>query len=144
MSKADDAVSCFNCGFNCAQAVLSSYSEELGMSKEQAFKASCAFGAGMGRMGETCGAVSGAYMVLGLKYGKYKQEDEAAKTKTYDLTREFAARFRARNGSTLCRELLGHDIGTPDGFKAIKEKGLTTTLCPKYVRDAAEIVGELI
>lgn len=144
MTKADDAVECFSTGYNCSQSVLSAHGEQLGMDKEQAFRVACAFGAGMGRLCETCGAVTGAFMVLGLKYGKVKTDDEPAKEKTYAKVQEFVKEFKARNGSIVCRELLGCDIGTPEGVKFAKENKLTTTLCPKYVRDAAEIVERLI
>ncbi len=70
--------------------------------------------------------------------------DEKSKEKTYAITNEFAIRFKARNGSINCKELLGCDIGTAEGMKYAKEHNLTTTLCPKYVRDAAEIVEEML
>jgi C_GCAxxG_C_C family probable redox protein len=144
MTRSDDAVECFNRSYSCSQSVLSAYSGEFGMDKEQAYRVAGAFGAGMGRMCETCGAVTGAFMVLGLKYGKVKMEDEAAKEKTYALVRQFADEFTARNGSIVCRELLGCDIGTPEGMKYAKENRLTSTKCPKYVRDAADILEHLL
>ena len=107
-------------------------------------KVSGAFGGGMGRMGETCGAVTGALMVIGLRYGKTRAEDEQTKEKVYTLVQEFVKRFKARNGSILCRELLGCDLSTQDGRTLAKEKQLTKTLCPKYVQDAAEIIEELL
>ena len=144
MTKADNAVETFSKGFNCSQSVFSAYSEELGMDRERALRAACAFGAGMGRMCETCGAVTGAFMALGLKYGKVKPEDEPAKEKTYALVNEFAQEFKARNGTIVCKELLGCDMGTPEGMKFAKEHNLHTTKCPKYVRDAAEILDRLL
>jgi C_GCAxxG_C_C family probable redox protein len=144
MTRADDAVACFGRGFNCAQSVLYAFCEEYGMSREEALKVSCAFGAGMGRMAETCGAVSGALMAIGLKYGMYREGDQAAKEKTYALAQEFARRFRERNSTTVCRELLGCDIGTPEGMNEFKEKGLHSALCTKFVRDAAEIASDIL
>ena len=144
MTIPDDAAATFGRGFNCAQSVLSSCCERYGMSREEALKVSCAFGAGMGRLGGTCGAVTGAYMAIGLKYGKCREDDEPAKEKTYALTQEFARRFGERNGSTVCRELLGLDMGTPEGMKIFKEKGYHAGRCTKYVRDAAGIVTELL
>jgi C_GCAxxG_C_C family probable redox protein len=144
MTKADDAVEYFNKGFSCSQSVLSAYSDELGMGRDQAFRVAGAFGAGMGRMCETCGAVTGAFMVLGLKYGKVKAEDEPAKEKTYAKVQEFVREFKAGNGSIVCRDLLGCDMGTPEGMKHARENRLTSTKCPKYVRDAAEIVERLL
>ena len=144
MVKADDAVEIFNKGYNCSQAVLSAYCSQFGMDREQALRVSGAFGAGMGRMCETCGAATGAFMVIGLKYGKVKVEDEPAKEKAYALVRDFTKEFKARNGSIICRELLGCDMGTPEGAKYAKDHKLHSTVCPKLVRDAAEIVGKLI
>jgi C_GCAxxG_C_C family probable redox protein len=144
MSNSDNAVDTFNKGYSCSQAVLSAYAGRFGLTDEQAFRVAGAFGAGMGRMCETCGPVTGAFMVLGLKYGKVKVDDEPAKEKTYELVRQFATEFRARNGSIVCRELLGCDIGTPEGMKYAKENRLTSVKCPKYVRDAADILEHLI
>ncbi len=144
MAKADEAVECFNKGFSCSQAVLSAYCEQFGLGKEQALRVAGAFGAGMGRMCETCGAVTGAFMVIGLKYGKVKPEDEPSKEKAYALVKEFAKDFKARNGSIVCRELLGCDMGTPEGMRFAKAHRLTSTKCPKYVKDAAEIVERLL
>lgn len=146
MSKTEQAASCFEAGFNCAQAVLSAYAAEFGLEPTMALKVAGAFGGGMGRLAQTCGAVTGAFMVIGLKYGKVGVDDdeEQTKEKAYGLVQEFAARFAARHGSTACKELLGCDIGTPEGRLYAKEAGLSATLCPKFVRDAAEIVGQLL
>jgi C_GCAxxG_C_C family probable redox protein len=145
MSIADQAVACFDEGFNCSQAVFSAFAPQLGLDRVVALKVAGPFGGGIGRMGETCGAVTGALMVIGLKYGQTTSEDKAAKEKSYELVRQFAERFKARNrGCLACRELLGADIGTPEGMQKIREKQAFTTMCPKFVRDAAEIVEELL
>jgi C_GCAxxG_C_C family probable redox protein len=144
MNNPERAVSCFKETFSCSQAILSTYGPELGLEKETALKVAGAFGGGMARMGEVCGAVTGAFMVIGLKHDKIKAEDEEAKEKTYLIVREFVERFKSRNGSIKCRELLGYDISTLGGIKLIKEKNLFYTICVKYVRDAAEIIEELL
>ncbi|MCX5803443.1 MAG: C-GCAxxG-C-C family protein [Proteobacteria bacterium] len=144
MNNPERAVSCFKETFSCSQAILSTYGPELGLEKETALKVAGAFGGGMARMGEVCGAVTGAFIVIGLKHGKIKAEDEEAKEKTYLIVREFVERFKSRNGSIKCRELLGYDISTLGGIKLIKEKNLFYTICVKYVRDAAEIIEELL
>jgi len=144
MNRVERAVSCFKEGFSCSQAMLSSYGEQFGLNREIALKVSGAFGGGMARMGETCGAVTGAFMVIGLKYGNARVEDKQAKERAYSLVREFVDRFKSRNGSIVCRELLGYDISTPEGMKLVKEKKLTTTLCPKFVQDAAEIIEQIL
>jgi C_GCAxxG_C_C family probable redox protein len=144
MNKVECTVACFNEGFSCSQALLSTYGTEYGLDRETALRVAGGFGAGMGRMGEVCGAVTGAFMVIGLVHGKTRAEDEAAKERAYQLVREFADAFKSRNGSVLCRELLGCDLTTPEGRNVAKEKGLFTTLCPKLVRDAAEIVEQIL
>ncbi len=143
-NKSDSAVQCFTNGFNCAQAVFTTYCEELGLDKETALKISCAFGGGMGLIGETCGAVTGAFMVIGLKYGKSKADDNAAKDKTYALVKEFSKRFKAEFGSVNCKELLKYDIGNLEEMKKAAEEGLFKSLCPRLVKRATEIVEEIL
>jgi C_GCAxxG_C_C family probable redox protein len=109
-----------------------------------ALKIAQGFGGGMGRMAQTCGAVTGAYMVLGLKYGNAETHDKETKEKVYELIREFSRRFENRNSSIVCRELLGCDISKPEGVMAAKENGLFTSICPKMVREAVEILDEMI
>ncbi len=95
-------------------------------------------------MGLTCGAVTGAYMVIGLKYGKVKADDNEAKEKTYALVQEFSRRFVARNQSLNCTELLSCDLGTAEGREKAKEQNLMTTVCEKLVRDAVGILEEVL
>lgn len=140
-NKVTDAIECFNGGFNCAQAVLSAYCEELGLEREAALKLSCGFGAGMGRLGCVCGAVTGAYILLGLKYGQQLPDDSEAKEKTYAAVQEFAKRFEARNGSVICKELLGVDLLSGDMSIAAER---VEAVCPKMVQDAAEIIEQMI
>jgi len=140
-SKAEDAVACFNEGFNCAQAVLSAYCEQFGLDRETALRIACGLGGGMGRLQETCGAVSGAYLVIGLKSGQCAKDDAAAKEKTYALVQEFARRFEAKNKSTNCRVLLGADLIGGDMQTASE---YVKRICPKMVQDAAEILEALL
>ena len=144
MKRAERAVTCFKEGFSCSQAVLATYGTQFGLSREMALKVAGAFGAGMGRMSETCGAVTGAFMVIGLKYGKTRAEDEHTKERAYSLVREFVERFKARHGSIICRELLGCDLSTPQGMTRAKEEKLIDTRCPLFIEDAVEILEELV
>lgn len=144
MSKVENAVNCFNSGFNCAQAVFSTYSEQLGMDEITALKTSCPFGGGMACLGETCGAVTGAYLLIGLKYGKYLPDDNEAKEKSYALVRRFNDKFCEIYGSVKCKELLKYDINNPEDLEKIKELDLWHTLCPIYVKSASEIIEELL
>ncbi len=144
MDKVETVLSSFRDGFSCAQALLSAYGPELGLDRETALKVAGAFGGGMGRMGEACGAVTGAIMVIGLKYGSTDPKDFRAKEEAYRVVRVFAERFRALNESITCKELLGCDIGTPEGMKLARKSKVFSTRCPKYVKDAAEIIEELL
>jgi C_GCAxxG_C_C family probable redox protein len=141
MNRADTALSCFAEGFNCSQAVLSAYAGHFGFDGQSALRLASGFGGGMGRMAGTCGAVTGAFMVLGLKYGRASPSQEAKET-IYERIREFADRFKARNGSLTCKDLLGCDISTVEGLELAKS--LFATTCPKFVRDAVEILEEML
>jgi len=144
MSQVECAVSCFQEGFSCAQAMLSAYGPQYGLDRELALKVAGAFGGGMGHMGHVCGAVTGAFMVIGLKYAKTHPEDDETRDKAYSLVQEFTERFQAHNGSIVCRELLGCDISTPAALEMAREKGLFETLCPGLVQDAAEIIEDIL
>ena len=143
-SRVEQAVACFREGFSCSQAVLVTFAPQLGLDRDLALKVSGAFGAGMGRMGETCGAVTGAFMVIGLLHGRTRAEDQETKEKAYALVAELADQFRQRNGSLACRDLLGCDLGTPEGQQVAHDHGLSATRCVKFVRDAAEIVERML
>ena len=142
-SRVELAVERFKKGFNCSQAVLGSYSEQFGLDCNQAFKVATGFGGGM-RMGETCGAVTGAFMVLGLKYGNTAAEDQKSKAKTYEKVVEYVNRFKVRNGSVICKDLLVCDISRPEGMKKAQKDGLFNSVCPKMVKDAAEIPEDML
>lgn len=144
MCKSDCAVDCFHDGFNCAQAVFSTYCEQLGLDKTSALKIAGSFGGGMGHIGETCGAVTGAIMLIGLKHGKVQKDDNEARETSYRLDKEYAKRFKAINGSVNCTELLGYDISTEEGLISAREAGVFKTVCPKLVKDSAQIVEELL
>lgn len=144
MNHADTAAIAFAQGLSCSQAVFSAYAAEHGLDRDAALKVSAGFGGGMGRMAQTCGAVTGAYMVIGLKHGAVSGQDQEAKQKTYRLVREFTGRFKARHGSAVCRDLLGCDISTAEGFEEMKQKGLHEQVCAKLVRDACEILDEML
>jgi C_GCAxxG_C_C family probable redox protein len=143
-TSTDQAMTLFQEGFNCSQAVCAAHAASLSLSRDMALKITAGFGGGMGGHGEVCGAVTGAIMVVGLKAGSSDAADTAAKEDTYALTHRVIEQFKARHGSILCRELLGCDILQPEGRQHAREAQLFTTRCPLFVRDAAEIVSTLI
>jgi len=144
MSHAEVAQATFKQHYNCAQAVLSAYAQELGMERGQALRVATGFGGGMGRLAATCGVVTGAFMVLGLKYGMIDSADQASKEKTYAAVQAFAQEFRARCGSLDCRDLLGVDLSTPDGLAIARDQQLFDRRCPIYLQAAAEILDDLL
>jgi C_GCAxxG_C_C family probable redox protein len=141
-TKSENALKLFSSGLNCSQSVLVSFCESYGLSRESALKIACGFGGGI-RSGDVCGAVSGAVMVIGLKYGNSDITDLDSKRNCYMQTSEFLKLFREKNGSIVCRDLLGCDISTESGMKQAKDKGLFTTVCVDLVKDAIELLENL-
>ncbi len=142
--REERAVAMMDAGANCAQAVLGVFCRELGLEKGSALRISSGFGAGMGRRQEVCGAVTGAVMAIGLKYGSADPGDREAKETVYRLTRELMSRFQAEFGSCLCRELLGCDLQTDEGRKQYEEKGLGTEVCRPCVRGAVRFLEKIL
>lgn len=145
MKKSEKAILYFNNSFNCAQSVFTSFGPELGLSEDECMKISTAFGAGMGKQQHVCGAVSGALMVLGLKFGKALNDSETKKENTYNKAREFLQNFESRNGSIQCKQLLqGLDMNNDKDLKKINKLGLFENKCESYIKIAVEILNELI
>ena len=144
MTRKERALGLFKEGFSCSQAVAAVFAEDQGLPVETALRLSQGFGGGMARLAETCGAVTGAIMIVGLKHGRVRAKDEEAKEKTYALVQELFRRFRARHGSLLCRDLLGCDIGTAAGRKTADDAKLHNTLCPLLIASAVEILEDIL
>src|SRR5512143_2750203 len=105
-------------GLNCSQAVFAAFAAQLGLSEEVALRIASPFGGGIARRGQTCGALTGALMAFGLKYGNDSPE---AKEETYRIAEQFIRRFEETHGGILCRELLGYDVSTQEGLQAARE-----------------------
>jgi len=143
MAREQTAVDTFSEGFNCAQSVFSVFTGESGISRETALLISSYFGGGM-RCGEVCGAVTGALMALGLHKGFDSVVNPADKAAANTMGLAFEAKFRAKNGSIICRELLGYDLSVPEDLKKINELGLFKSVCPLMVSDAVVIAEEML
>ena len=143
MNKSEMALKLFADGFNCSQAVLTVFAEDFGLDKELALKLGTQFGGGA-RNGELCGAVSGALLVLGLKYGHYEQNNTQQKSRAYGIASEYTIRFTQVNGSIVCRELLGYDLTKPEDMEHIREKNLFGDICPKMIESAVQVLEEII
>ena len=129
--------------YSCAQSVLSAFGPEYGMDAETAQRTAACFGAGMGRMGRDCGAVTGALMALGLAYGS-ADPSQALKLRAYGAAREFVRRFIERRGTIVCRELVGFDLSDEAQLAAAKEAGVFTKICTPLVREAVEILEAML
>ena len=139
MDRINNAVNKFNQGYACSQAILSEYCELFNMDIETALKLAGGFAGGM-RFGRTCGAVTGAFMVLGLKYSTQNCEKPDGRKNVYDAVCEFTKSFEETHGSTNCETLLGCNIGTADGLQKAKAENLFQTLCPQFIKSAAELL----
>jgi C_GCAxxG_C_C family probable redox protein len=135
----EKTVELFREGCACSQALLGTYGRRYGLSENQAMRVAAAFAGGM-RMGDTCGAVTGAFMVLSLAHCTDQCRTIEGRKDAYRALVSFAEEFRKRHGSLTCRELLGCDISTPAGGETARRKGLFETVCPRLVGDAARIL----
>jgi C_GCAxxG_C_C family probable redox protein len=145
MKKEEKVVEYFRNKFNCSQSVFTVFGLGYGIPENDCLKISCAFGGGMGRQQHTCGAVTGALMAIGLKYGKGINDTEEKKQLTYSKTREFFEEFIKIHDSTNCRELLdGLNMSDPEDHKKIMDRNLFEVKCEKYVADAVRITEKLI
>ncbi len=142
--RVDAAAAHFAGKYLCSQSILMAFAPELGIEPAVAARIGAPFGGGMARMGWTCGAVTGALMVIGLKYGHELPDQETRKENTYGLVRKFLAGFEKRNRTVACRELLGVDISTPEGLEKIDREKMCENVCPKFVRDAAEVLERVL
>ena len=139
----EDVLKMFGEGFDCSQIVLSQVSERLGIAREEALKIAACFGGGMWH-GETCGCVVGALIALGMKYATTEANDQEKKDKLLELKAQFEEKFCKKNGSCICREILGYDLSVPEEMAKIQEENLLATKCPKVVLSACEFLEEMI
>jgi len=169
MAEASKAQKMFEDGHACSQAVLTAFAHRYNLPEELALKLSCSFGGGMGRQGMTCGAVTGALMVLGLAAGggmgrqgmtcgavtgalmvlglaagRVDPDDDAAREKNDVLVQEFFRRFQDKHNTLICNELTGIEMSCPDARTLGKEDGRFDQVCPGVVGFAAELVTELL
>ena len=143
MTRTEKAVELFSQRFNCCQAVFTAFRQPDKLDEATALKLGTVFGAGVACTGGTCGAVSGALMAISMKHGRGDLLSVDAKTKTYELGRKLMHEFARQNGSCVCAELLGMNIGIPENMAKAQELGLFETKCLAMVRSAAEILESM-
>ena len=143
MTRAEAAWAAMRDDFSCAQAVFATFAREMGVDQELALRAAGTLGGGVSRMGETCVAVSGALMVVGLRHGMTRPRDTSQKDRAYAAGQAFTAEFVRRFDSTRCKELLSVDLSQPGGLDQAKRDGLFETRCPLFVEVAVQILEAL-
>lgn len=149
--RVERAVELFRTGYNCSQSVVAAFADHYGVSEELALRMASSFGAGIGRMRETCGAACGMFLLAGLESGN-TTPDAAAKGATYEVVQSLAARFREMNGSTNCGELLGlrrpaqplPTEATSTTPEPRTEQYYKKRPCTKMVESAAQIFAEYL
>lgn len=141
MQRKDKAAEVFTAGLTCSQAVAVAFAGEYGLDPDVVLKLSRGFGGGMGGLGGQCGAVSGAVMVLGLGYDP---ADPVSKTRVYQDVKLFMRKFHERHQQIDCYDLLGCDTSTEAGKALMQERSLRETRCTLFVKDAVEIVEEIL
>lgn len=139
-AKEEKALISFRSGLNCAQAVVTAYSGLPGFDTAFALNVASGFGGGMGRLQETCGAVTGSYMVLGIYNGIRYSDNAEKKEVTYKMIQEFSEKFKSLNGATDCRSLLKCDLRTEEGHRYAVKNNLFGTTCEKCISDSIKIL----
>lgn len=141
--RSEQAVAYFKQGYNCAQSVYMAYADVFGMDKDLAARIIAPLGGGMGRLREVCGAVSGMFLVAGLKHPADNPTDHEAKTRNYAAVQRLAEKFKQENGSIVCRDLLGLNVKKEDPTPEPRtEAYYKKRPCAEYVRIAATLAGE--
>lgn len=134
----------FSGGYNCAQSVLTSFSDLLGKDEQGLKQIASGFGGGMGRLQMTCGAVTGSFMVFSQYASMHTDTDKGAKELSAAMIRIFEKEYVAANGSLTCRTILGVDLNTDEGLRVAREKDLFGTVCVDAVVSAVKLTDRII
>ncbi len=144
MKKSIQAAQHFCDGCSCAQAVLTTYSDKYGLDVEQSMKMTAGLAGGIGKMGQTCGTITGSVLVIGLEKNSGKPHDHESKEKTMQAIHQFTEQFEKKHGSLVCKELLGSDLSQPDGYRQARDSGAFKERCPNFVATSVELLEELL
>ncbi|MBP1676974.1 MAG: GCAxxG family protein [Bacteroidetes bacterium] len=143
--KSTFAVQTFASSYNCSQSVFSVFAPDFGISRDLSLRLAGPLGAGIARRQETCGAVTGALLALGLKYGKGENGTDEDKKRAFAVAQDFIQDFEAQFGSIVCLHLLDNNcMDTEEGAAAINKEDMFRTRCTKYVKFAVEKTEELL
>lgn len=142
MDKKIVAIQQFKSGYNCAQSVVSAFARDLGIEENTAIRIASGFGGGMGRQQLTCGALTGAYMVIGYLHGMHAPDDDLANEKAAQMIQKFTSDFKGKYGHADCFSLIGVDLNTEEGKKEAEEKNLYELKCEKFILEIVEMLEQ--
>jgi len=142
MDKKTFAIQQFKSGYNCAQSVVSAFARDLGIEENTAIRIASGFGGGMGRQQLTCGALTGAYMVIGYLHGMHAPDDDLANEKAAQMIQKFTSDFKGKYGHADCFSLIGVDLNTEEGKKEAEEKNLYELKCEKFILEIVEMLEQ--
>ena len=142
MSKGKHAAERMKAGWNCTQSVLGEFADGLGLDLDLADRVACGFGGGMGGTAGACGAVTGGIMVIGLVICDPASGKSPSMQHIDGSVQAFMRQFEKKHGSTLCRDLLGCDLSTPEGLAEAQERGLFAERCPKLVEYVVDLLQQ--
>lgn len=144
MNRSEKALKFYSEGFNCAQSVIASFADILNVDEETAVRIASGFGGGMGRMQDTCGAITGAFMVIGYLRGKYQDGDNESSEITNKLIQEFSSKFSEKHGSIKCKSLINYDLNSVEGLQAAKDADVFNKKCAFFVKTTVELLEEIL
>jgi C_GCAxxG_C_C family probable redox protein len=144
MTKAEEAVTLLQQGFGCAQVVFSVFAPDFGIDRDTALRISQGFSAGMSRTDNICGALSGAIMVIGLRYGSPRADDIEAKNKTFTAVAELLQKFKKLHDSVDCTDLLGYNLSDQQQLAEAMKNKVMPARCPGFIRDAVAILEAMV
>ena len=142
--RSDRAVEVFQNGFSCSQAVVVVFADILKIDESILLRISSGFGAGMGKLQKTCGAITGAFMVISYLYGFSDEKDVKQKGKVYGIVKDFSDKFSQYYNDTDCIELLGCNLNSEEGKKKFNDDNLNQERCSKFIEDAVKILEDII
>ena len=144
MSRIEKALSQFATGCNCSQSITTAYGPDYSLDVQKALKIGAAFGGGMSRLGNTCGAVSGALMIIGMAFRNTDPEDAENKEHVYEIGGRFLNKFMELHNTVMCRELIGINLNDEQDLQRARETGIFEQKCSNFVKTAAQLLEDIL
>ncbi len=144
MSRIEKALSQFATGCNCCQSITTAFDPDYNLDSQKALKIGAAFGGGMSRLGNTCGAVSGALMIIGMAFRNDDPEDSDNKEQVYVISQRFLNQFMEIHGTVMCRDLIGINLNDEQDLEKAREAGIFEEKCPNFVKTAAQLLEDIL